>query len=435
MARLPSLAGISRLQVILLAALAVRLAHVLWGPEVPPQDTADYDEIARNLLSGEGFVARDNWFGHPMRSWRPPLYPILLAGVYGLVGYSHLAVKLVQVLLGTGTVWAVYAISSRLHPASAWLAAAVAVVYGPLVVSTNEIMSEALFTCLLTWTVFLTLEAGGAAATRRAVMAGMGVGLSALTRPVGLLLWPATLAVAALQGSGRWLAGGSARRAWLVRAAWLSAGVAGSVCPWTLRNAAVHGAFVPISTHGGFIIARSNSATADWRRDDGWQIREEVFTQTPSEVQRDRRWLRQGLQSIGDHPEVYLRLAGERFLRFWYFLTPAYNFWFMLVLPFGLAGMGRYARRPGFSDLAGFIALSLAVFTFVLYGSTRFRLPLEPLFIVFGAAFMRDLWDRRGARVGGIWAGAAVALNLLALWQGDVLRRVVLDVLAAGGLK
>ena len=428
------------LQAILAAALLIRLAYVLWGPEVPPQDTADYDEIARNVLSGDGFVARDNWFGYPMRSWRAPLYPFFLAGVYAVAGFSHLAVKVVQALLGSGTVLAVYALSRRLHPGSALLAAAVAAAYGPLVASASEIMTETPFTCLFTWSAYLAVESGTAPGVagrtwRRDLAAGVGAGLTALARPVGILVWPAALVVGALQGAGSWRAGAAARRAWAVRAAWVSAGVVAAVCPWTIRNAFVHGALVPISTHGGFVIARSNAAPPDWRLEDGWRIREEVFARTPSEVERDRRWLEQGLAAIAGHPGTYLRLAGERFLRFWYFLRPGYNFWFVLVLPFFLLGLRRYALVPGFSALAAVIGLSVAVFSLVLYGSTRFRLPLEPLFIVFAAAYLRDLWDRRGPRVAGAWVGAALVANLAALWQEEALRRGLLSLLTGWGLK
>jgi len=118
----------------------------------------------------------------------------------------------------------------------------------------------------------------------------------------------------------------------------------------------------------------------------------------------------------------------------WYFLRPGYNFWFVLVLPFFAAGLWRYARAPGFSTLAAFIGLSVAVFSFVLYGSTRFRLPLEPVFIVFAAAYLRDLWDERGPQVAAGWMGVAVLANLMALWWEEPLRRGVLGLLALLGL-
>ena len=77
------------------ASLILRLLYIGAGIEVPPQDTPDYDEIAHNLLAGEGFVASSNWFGHELRAWRAPLYPLLLAAVYA-VWDSHVAVQVVQ---------------------------------------------------------------------------------------------------------------------------------------------------------------------------------------------------------------------------------------------------------------------------------------------------------------------------------------------------
>lgn len=85
---------------LFLIALSVRVIYVLQGYEVPPQDTLDYDEIALNLLRGDGFVARENWFGFELRSWRAPFYPFFLALVYGIFGYHHLAVRLVQCVVG-----------------------------------------------------------------------------------------------------------------------------------------------------------------------------------------------------------------------------------------------------------------------------------------------------------------------------------------------
>ncbi|MFH1567349.1 MAG: hypothetical protein ABIL09_05055 [Gemmatimonadota bacterium] len=184
----------------------------------------------------------------------------------------------------------------------------------------------------------------------------------------------------------------------------------------------------------GFIFARSNGADPDWRRDAGWRIEARTFEEIPSEVERDRYWFRQGVSEVRADPIHYLRLSGERFLRFWYFLRPDYNLWYMLVLPFFAAGLARYGLTPGYSLLAAAGALSLGAFTFALYGSTRFRLPLEPLFIVFAAAFVRDLWDRRRAVAAG-WVGAAVAVNALALWQQEALRRGLGGLLTGWGLK
>ena len=216
---------------------------------------------------------------------------------------------------------------------------------------------------------------------------------------------------------------------------WLSLGVVVALAPWTVRNWQVHGSLVTVSTHGGFIIARSNSADPDWRKADGWRIERSTFEETPSETERDRQWLHQGLSFVASNPGLYLRLAGERFLRFWYFLQPAYNIWFAGLFPFFALGLWRYWNRGSFALPGWLILSSTAVFCFVLYGSPRLRLPLEPFFILFAAAFFHDCWRTRGPVVTAAATAAIATLNGLFWWQSDALRQVVLQCLTSMGLR
>lgn len=416
---------------LFLAAAVARLAWVAAGVAVPPQDTPDYDEIARNLLAGDGFVARQNWFGHELRSWRAPLFPLFLAAVYRVAGTSHAAVQIAQCLLGAATVVLVYLLAHRLRPALAPVAGVAAAVYAPLVASAAEVMTEALFTALLVAAVWAALEARARGGWRWSAAAGVLTGLAGLTRPVGLLAAPALVAVAAWEERA---AGGPWRRRWLPFAIALCAGVAAALSPWTLRNAAVHGAFIPVSTHGGFIIARSNADAPDWRRPGGWGIDRQTFERVPGEVERDRQWLREGLAWIAGHPGIWLRLAGERFLRLWYVFRPEYNASLAFLLPLFAAGFVRCGAEPGFRYLSAVILLSVAVFCLLLYGSTRFRLPLEPFFLVYGAAAAVDGWARWGRAFGAVLAlwGAA---NGAVWWQEEAARSAVVASLEAAGLK
>jgi 4-amino-4-deoxy-L-arabinose transferase-like glycosyltransferase len=412
-----------KLVALFAVAWLLRLAYAALNLPVPLQDTPDYDELALNVLSGTGFVSHDNWHGFAMYSWRPPFYSFFLAAIYGLWGYSHTAIQVIQAGVGGATVVLVWLLARRFCPAAAWPAALFATVYEPLVSISSEIMSE----CLFTFWVLLALWALGDEKRRWNYIAagGAAVALAALTRPVGLLLLPA-FAFSALLAQGR-----TAWRSVL----WSVVVTLVVIAPWTVRNYMVHGALVPISTHGGFIIARSNSAAPAWRQERGWGIDREVFERMPTEVERDRFWLRQGREFIASNPGVYLRLVGERFLRFWYVFKPSYNFWFALLLPFFAAGLWRNSRRPIFLFPNVFIALSTLVFCAILYGSTRFRLPLEPLFIVYAAVFLTNAWDRWARS--RFYSVVAVALfsNMFVWWNEEALRGVVLAGLDGMGLR
>ncbi len=420
---------------ILVLALAVRLAYLAADIQVPPQDTPDYDEIAVNLLAGEGFVARANWHGYALRSWRAPFYPFFLAAVYGVWGYSHAAVQWVQVLIGAFTAVLMYRLARLTVPRAAVLTGILVALYGPLAASAAEVMTEVWYTFWSMGSVLLLWPAATCAASGesrqphtqpwRLIVGGIFLGLSALTRPVGLLLWPA-LVVSAWSNAGT---------RGLVRAAVVFAALACVLAPWSMRNYRVHRSFVPVATHGGFIVARSNADAPAWRQERGWGIEPSVFVETPCEVERDRLWLRQGMGWIRANPGAYLRLVTERFVRLWYFFRPAYNFWFMLMMPFAVAGLWRHGRKPEFRLIVSFVGFSVLVFSFVLYGSTRFRLPLEPLLLLLAATVIVDGWDRLGPRRLTLLLTAAVAFNLLILWQENSVRRVVLRLLEGGGMK
>ena len=407
-------------------AASMRLGYASLGIEVPAQDTPDYDEIAANLLAGKGFVARENWFGYDMRSWRAPLYPGFLAGVYGLFGFSHVPVKIAQSLLGAATAVLVYATARAIRPQAALVAGAAASIYLPLVAGASEVMTETLFGFLLVLALYLSIstrptpEDGGP----RLMTVGVAIGLAALTRPVALLLWPVEMLHSQLAGRGR-----------LRRCLWISLGVVATVAPWTARNFQVHSAFVPISTHGGFVFARSNGPSPDWRQADGWGIEKRTFERIPGEVERDRYWLAQGMQRVSGDPALYLRWVGERFLRFWYFFQPGYNFSYMVVLPLFAAGILLFWRRHGFDLLAAVIAAFVFIFSTLLYGSARFRLPLEPLFILFAAAFAQYAWQRWGAGRTSALVGGLISANGLVWLYEERARAALLALLQAGGLK
>ena len=232
--------------ILFFTALSARLIYILQGHEVPPQDTPDYDEIALNLLRGEGFVARQNWFGYEMRSWRSPFYPFFLASIYQLAGYSHLAVKVAQALVGAGSVVLVYELAGKLRPQIAPTAGLCAAFYGPLVASANEVMSEVWFTfwiLLAAWGLVGAME-GGRGTRVNCLAGGAAIGMAALTRPVGLIFFPAFVMTAVLRF----------RHRALCRSFWVALALVIVVIPWTWRNYQVHGEWVPISTHGGFIV-------------------------------------------------------------------------------------------------------------------------------------------------------------------------------------
>jgi hypothetical protein len=101
--------------IIFVAALLVRVLHVLADSRSPffdfrGIDALDYHLMAQGLLNG-------TWPGDQPFFWAP-FYPMFLGGLYALVGQSCLVLKLVQAVIGALTCVLVYRVGMRVFRAS-----------------------------------------------------------------------------------------------------------------------------------------------------------------------------------------------------------------------------------------------------------------------------------------------------------------------------
>ena len=114
---------VARLGWIVLPAIAlvIRLAYVATLPPTNvvtfEADPITYDQIALNILSGKGFSGASFYYPPgsdvPTSFW-DPLYPYFLAAVYAVFGHSIPAVRVVQALIGAGSVAMAWHIGRRL---------------------------------------------------------------------------------------------------------------------------------------------------------------------------------------------------------------------------------------------------------------------------------------------------------------------------------
>jgi len=146
-------------------------------------------------------------------------------------------VRFVQVPIGAVVIWLSWLLGRRLFGPRVAIAAAVVVAVYPFAWQYEELLYSESFATPLT-IAFLVLGLTGRPSRRRAVLAGVVLGVALLVRPTSIILL-APLAVCLVFRIG-----------W-PRAAVLSALTAALavlvVAPWTIRNAVVEHGFVPIS--------------------------------------------------------------------------------------------------------------------------------------------------------------------------------------------
>ena len=181
-----------------------------------------------------------------LTSFRPPLYPAMLAAIYffsGLGAQRFLAARLVQAVLGALLVPMTYFAARQFFPdhprAAVWSAWALAV-YPIMVVYPLALVTENLFFVLVLASVLALLKASKSPRLGWFAVSGVLLGLSALTRslilPVGI--------VAALWA---WLALKRWKGGVIIVAAMLL------VClPWVARNSMLEGRLVGIESSLGY---------------------------------------------------------------------------------------------------------------------------------------------------------------------------------------
>ena len=168
-------------------ALAVRLAYLLTarGPafDAPLIDADYYDYLGARLARGEGFDAGP--------FWQPPLYPLVLGGLYWLGGHSLWWPRLLQVLLGALTAALACGVARRSSGRdTVGLGAGLLVaLHGPLVFYDGELLATSLGTFLGTAALWLAVREAPRLGT--ALLCGVCIGLGALAVvPLLLLVLP-----------------------------------------------------------------------------------------------------------------------------------------------------------------------------------------------------------------------------------------------------
>lgn len=226
---------------VLLIAAGVRLAFALRPPPFLTPDSQGYYLPGWELANGLGF-------GPELR--RTPLYSLFVALAVALAGEDLRALVAAQHGLGVvtaGLTWALGRLAfGRLAALAAGLGVALA---GPLLIYEHYVLTESLFTVLLTLAVLLALRALRAPTRGRLLAAGVALATAALTRPVADVLIP-LLPLALLLRDRRW-------RPAALSAGWFALGIAALMLPWMARNALVYGTFSAEGALGQALIGRT----------------------------------------------------------------------------------------------------------------------------------------------------------------------------------
>jgi 4-amino-4-deoxy-L-arabinose transferase-like glycosyltransferase len=417
--RLRRVSFLTGLAAISIAAFVVRVAYVIAFADRlhVGLDSTWYRLVAGTIAGGDGFIDPEQAYTHGVSvatAFRPPLYPLFLAGVDKTVGDTTLTLQLAGCVMGVVTVVLVGLLGKRIGGNAVGLcAAAMAAVYPIFLAVDAAIMSETLYLPLATGCVLAVYRAIDRPTIVRWSLAGALTGAAILTRGDGLLLLALVVVPAAVIAPQLpWR-----RRVLIVMVPVVAAALV--VTPWVVRNnqrlgtpvvatlqtgTALAGAYCDDTFHGKLLGSWSFECTT---RPDHTHLGEVALN---NELQRDAtRYLRH-------HAGRLAVVVPVRILRQWSLYDPvegahfeaieSRNFKWQMVswatyLPIAvLAVYGLVLLRRRRAVVLPMVAMIVAVAATaaMIYGQQRLRISVEPVLLVAAAVAVVHLADR-------VWGG------------------------------
>ncbi len=251
---------------IFLVGLALRLLVYAYIAHVPGKfftfDSDEYDQRALNLLHYHVFAGE----AHPPFTadlLRTPIYPLVLAVVYALAGHTISAAILAQLVLGslTGVLTFVLATRELDLPRGAGVLAGLVVAVDPVsVMTSNQLLTETLFTLLSVTGAIALVRYWRTHALRWVILAAVVLALAALTRPIGQYLPLALLPLFPLAARRGYRRGALGAGLLFVAVSWSLIGA------WAYRNYHATGVFtVSNISDTNLIYYRAREVVADAR--------------------------------------------------------------------------------------------------------------------------------------------------------------------------
>lgn len=419
---------------ILLAAMLLRIAAVVVTRHSfhLANDGLDFWQISHSLAAGHGFGRTQPYLlTTGATAFRTPLYSLVLAALGKVFGFHVTAFRIFSAAEGTVAVALIGVVATQVWGrATGQLAACVAAVYPPLILSSTGVQYEPLLIVLMLGALATALEARRSGRWVWMVVTGVLVGLATLTREYGLVVGLPAIWIAV---SGRGL-----RRSLLAGVGVIALALL-VVSPWTIRNAATFDAFEPVSTSSGFALAgtynrvsdHDASRPADWRNPylDPTILRTVKRRRPLNEAQLDRLLRSEAKQYAEDHPSYLGKVAFWNTVRLFDLkgwgpasfiasyvpysqklvkLSVLSYYVAMVLLLVGLTN--RRWRRPGW---AFWLIPVLGVLGVVFVsGNFRYRQPIEPFIVFLAALGLERLWTlvvrrRRSRAPAAVTAGDA----------------------------
>lgn len=385
----------------LVLALAASLFVVFYGFGAQRFVNTSFDpyyfgKMGASLARGDGFLP----FGTLIQR-RAPLYPLMIGGIYWVFGERPVLVLLLQCVLHAGTCLLIFSLTRRLFGQRAAVIAGVLCALHPALLRyVSDLHLESLFTFMVTLTIWLSERFARLRDVRSGALLGVSFGLATLTKSV-ILLYPGLFTLALLYTAAR------ARERLPIRGlATMFVAMALTIAPWTARNYAATGHFVPVSSGfsdaflRGLIFSRTEFITL---RESPYEVAENETNEYFKRLAREAgtEWQRDDWETDQLlNREMKRRLFAEPWLSVRRFFVGLFTFWYqmtslrtslvaggMAVVAWGFAAVGlrraQHEKTQAWLVLLPVVYLNLLLAALLALG--RYSVPIMPCLLALSA--------------------------------------------------
>lgn len=345
-----------RLLIALVAAsFFVSLAYSFYFKIHPVVDAQAYDQIAQNLVMGNGFkeVASQPYKFDTAIIRAGPGYEFFLYGLYTLFGHHYEVVWFVQAVLHALTAYLIFKIARLLFPEQRGAAfiASLLIAFSPDLVEIGAmLMTETLYLFLTVLVLYLFVKLFKKPDnTGLAIALGAVLGLALLTRPPLIFFIPVVWWVLLSQKKYK-------------SALFFTISCGLVLVPWTIRNYLLYHQIITTTLIGQYNIWIGNTLQANGGQISGGFNPVTTYTSAYGFFGFKAKASAEFASFIFAHPFIFIKLCFIRLVRFFSLIRPM-GFWFYQT---GLSQMVFVASSFIFGLLLfvpGYCGLTRAVFS------------------------------------------------------------------------
>ena len=356
-------------------------------------DEYEYYKMVKNFLSGNGLIVGEN-----LKSFRPPLYPLLLSLLYSL-NFNLFLIRVIQCLISSATVIFIYFLGKKVFNEKTGLISGIISTFYPFFIFYNGfLLTETLFVFLVVVSIYyysicLISEEG----KLNEIKTGILWGLSGLCRPTMETFFPFAMIYLLLLKE-------IPIKKRLKKIVLISLFFIFTISPWVIRNYVIFKKLIPGTTMGGWVFWEGNNPKSDGGPCSYFP--ENILQM--EELARDKFLYRKTIEVIKQNPSRFAYLLKNKFVRFWNitlnasdFQKPLYKILsiisFGFLLPFFLIGFFITFKNKN-ALIMHLLIIFFTLFHMVFLASIRYRVAIEPFYIIFASygIYRLTLYNRGG---------------------------------------